>query len=159
MEIQVLARNFFLDPIGQGKQLVAVSKQLQAWNFKEVFEWAGKKSLEWHLVPNGGQHFNRQEEKMIGVFKKQSKEAWKWEGTFMKDLHTAPINCPHCQQQAPCRRCPFRSASIDRGWFEDGRCHGWCALDSIQEGRTANWKTSFNQRSWGWVLLQMGKEM
>jgi hypothetical protein len=42
MEIHAPARNFFLNPIGQGKQLVAVSKQLQVWDFKEVIKWVGK---------------------------------------------------------------------------------------------------------------------
>jgi hypothetical protein len=32
---------------------------------------AGKKGIEWHLVPTGGQHFNRQAERMVGILKKQ----------------------------------------------------------------------------------------
>jgi hypothetical protein len=55
----------------QQQQLVAASKQLAAWSFKGVQEWAGKNGIEWHLVPTGGQHFNRQAERMIGILKKQ----------------------------------------------------------------------------------------
>jgi hypothetical protein len=55
----------------RGEQLVAVLKQLAAWNFERVREWAGKNGIEWHLVPPGGQHFNRQAERMIGILKKQ----------------------------------------------------------------------------------------
>jgi hypothetical protein len=34
---------------------------------------------EWHLVPTGGQHFNRHAERMIGILKKQ---IWRsFEGT------------------------------------------------------------------------------
>jgi hypothetical protein len=55
----------------RGEQLVATSKQIGTWNFEGVREWAGKKGIEWHLVPTGGQHFNGQAERMIGVLKKQ----------------------------------------------------------------------------------------
>jgi hypothetical protein len=55
----------------RGEQLVAVLKQIAAWNFERVREWAGKNGIEWHLVPPGGQHFNRQAERMIGILKKQ----------------------------------------------------------------------------------------
>jgi hypothetical protein len=34
-------------------------------------QWAGKKGVEWILVPTGGQHFNGQAERMIGLIKKQ----------------------------------------------------------------------------------------
>jgi hypothetical protein len=55
----------------RGEQLVATSKQIGTWNFEGVREWAGKKGIEWHLVPTGGQHFNGQAKRMIGVLKKQ----------------------------------------------------------------------------------------
>jgi hypothetical protein len=41
------------------------------WDFNDVIQWAGKKGIEWVLVPTGGQHFNRLAERMIGLIKKQ----------------------------------------------------------------------------------------
>jgi hypothetical protein len=29
-----------------------------------------ERGIEWHLVPTGGQHFNGQAERMIGILKK-----------------------------------------------------------------------------------------
>ncbi len=50
---------------------MAASKQLAKWNFSDFIQWAGKKGIEWVLVPKGGQHFNGQAERMIGLIKKQ----------------------------------------------------------------------------------------
>jgi hypothetical protein len=55
----------------RGEQLVAAAKQVTSWDFKEVTQWAGKKGIEWILVPTGGQHFNGQAERMIGLIKRQ----------------------------------------------------------------------------------------
>jgi hypothetical protein len=55
----------------RGEQLVAAAKQVSSWDFKEVIQWTGKKGIEWILVPAGGQRFNRQAERMIGLIKKQ----------------------------------------------------------------------------------------
>jgi hypothetical protein len=55
----------------RGEQLVAAAKQVSSWDFKEVIQWAGKKGIEWTLVSTGGQHFNGQAERMIGLIKKQ----------------------------------------------------------------------------------------
>jgi hypothetical protein len=38
----------------RGEQLVAAAKQVSSWDFKEVIQWAGKKGIEWTLVPTGG---------------------------------------------------------------------------------------------------------
>ncbi len=55
----------------RGEQLVAAAKQDSTWDFKEVIQWARKKGIEWTLVPMGGQHFNGQAERMIGLIKTQ----------------------------------------------------------------------------------------
>jgi hypothetical protein len=55
----------------RGEQLVAASKQITVWNFMDVMQWAGRKGVEWVLVPTGGQHFNGHAEKMVGLIKKQ----------------------------------------------------------------------------------------
>jgi hypothetical protein len=49
----------------RGEKLVAAAKQVSTWDFKEVIQWAGKKGIEWTLVPTGGQHFYGQAERMI----------------------------------------------------------------------------------------------
>ncbi len=41
----------------RGEHLVAAAKQVSSWDFKDVIQWAGKKGIEWTLVPTGGQHF------------------------------------------------------------------------------------------------------
>jgi hypothetical protein len=38
----------------RGVQLVAASKQIALWNFNDVMQWAGRKGVEWVLVPTGG---------------------------------------------------------------------------------------------------------
>ncbi len=55
----------------RGEQLVAAAKQVATWDFKEVVQWAGRKGIDWTLVPTGGQHFNGQAERMIGLIKQQ----------------------------------------------------------------------------------------
>ncbi len=55
----------------RGEQLVAAAKQVSTWDFKEVVQWAGRKGIERTVVPTGGQHFNGQAERMIGLIKKQ----------------------------------------------------------------------------------------
>ncbi len=50
---------------------MAASKQVTKWNFDDIMQWAGKKGIEWVLVPTGGQHFNGQAERMIGLIKMQ----------------------------------------------------------------------------------------
>jgi hypothetical protein len=55
----------------RGEQLVAASKQIAKWNFNDVMQWAGKKGVKWILVPTGGENFNGQAERMIGLIKKQ----------------------------------------------------------------------------------------
>jgi hypothetical protein len=55
----------------RGEQLITAAKQVSSWDFNEVTQWAGKKGIEWILVPTGGQHFNGQAERMIGLIKRQ----------------------------------------------------------------------------------------
>ncbi len=55
----------------RGEQLVAATKQVTSCDFMEVIQWAGRKGIEWVLVPTGGQHFNGQAERMIGLIKRQ----------------------------------------------------------------------------------------
>jgi hypothetical protein len=55
----------------RGDQLIAASKQMKEWNFEGIQQWAGRRGIEWHLVPTGGQHLNRQAERMIDILNRQ----------------------------------------------------------------------------------------
>jgi hypothetical protein len=55
----------------RGKQLLAASKQLEALDFNRASRWAGRKGIEWYLVPTEGKHFHGQAESMIRILKKQ----------------------------------------------------------------------------------------
>jgi hypothetical protein len=73
----------------RGEQLVAAAKQVATWDFKEVVQWAGRKGIEWTLVPTRGQHFNGQPERMIGLIKKQ---LWKtFEGKKLTHEETLTV--------------------------------------------------------------------
>jgi hypothetical protein len=54
----------------QGTQLVAASKQLATWDWTAVHEQAEREGAEWHIVPTGGQHYNGQAERLIGLLKR-----------------------------------------------------------------------------------------
>ncbi len=54
----------------QGTQLVAASKQLATWDWTAVHAMAERESAEWHIVPTGGQHYNSQAERLIGLLKR-----------------------------------------------------------------------------------------
>ncbi len=54
----------------KGTQLVAASKQLATWDWTAVYELAEKAGAEWHIVPTGGQHYNGQAERLIGLLKR-----------------------------------------------------------------------------------------
>jgi hypothetical protein len=73
----------------RGEQLVAAAKEVATWDFKEVVQWAGRKGIEWTLVPTGGQHFNGQAERMIGLIKKK---LWKtFEGKKLTHEETLTV--------------------------------------------------------------------
>jgi hypothetical protein len=49
---------------------VAASKQLATWDWTAVHEQAERAGAEWHIVPTGGQHYNGQAERLIGLLKR-----------------------------------------------------------------------------------------
>jgi hypothetical protein len=59
-------------------------------------QWAGRKGIEWTLVPTGGQHFNGQAERMIGLIKKQ---LWKvFEGKRLSHEETLTLHAEAVQK-------------------------------------------------------------
>jgi hypothetical protein len=54
----------------QGTQLVAASKQLATWDWTAVHIMAERVSAEWHIFPTGGQHYNGQAERLIGLLQR-----------------------------------------------------------------------------------------
>jgi hypothetical protein len=49
---------------------VAASKQMATWDWLAVHETVEKARAEWHVVPTGGEHYNGQAERLIGLLKK-----------------------------------------------------------------------------------------
>ncbi len=49
---------------------MAASKQLATWDWTAVHEQAEREGAEWHIVPTGGQHYNGQAERLIGLLKR-----------------------------------------------------------------------------------------
>ncbi len=49
---------------------MAASKQLATWDWTAVHEQAERVGAEWHIVPTGGQHYNGQAERFIGLLKR-----------------------------------------------------------------------------------------
>ncbi len=98
----------------RGEQLVAASKQISMWNFNDVMQWAGRKGIEWVLVPTGGQHFNGQAERMIGLIKKQvwrsfngKKYSHEETVTILQEaaqvINSRPLACnPWAESRPPC---------------------------------------------------------
>jgi hypothetical protein len=62
-------------------------------------QWAGKKGIEWFLVPTGGQHFNRQAERMIRLIKKQIWRSFEGKNTPLKRQLQSSKRLPGGQQQ------------------------------------------------------------
>ncbi len=54
----------------QGTQLVAASKQMATWDWTAIHEAVERAGAEWHVVPTGGQHYNGQAERLIGLLKR-----------------------------------------------------------------------------------------
>jgi phospholipase C len=53
----------------QGTQLVEASKQVKSWDWSRVHQHLNDVGAEWQIVPTGGQNFNKQAERMIGLVK------------------------------------------------------------------------------------------
>jgi len=66
MSIRGAPRRFQSD---QGDQLVAASKQIATWDWAKVHAECENKGATWRLVPTGGQHYNGQAERIIGLIK------------------------------------------------------------------------------------------
>jgi hypothetical protein len=88
----------------RGEQLVAAAKQVSTWDFKEVTQWAGKRGIEWTLVPTGGQHFNGQGERMIGLIKKQLWQTFEGKKHSHEETLTLLMEAVHSINSRPITR-------------------------------------------------------
>jgi hypothetical protein len=61
---------------------------MKEWNLSGVQEWARKNSIEWHLIPMGGQHFNGKVERMIGILKKQVHQSFEGKKYMHEEMCT-----------------------------------------------------------------------
>jgi hypothetical protein len=55
---------------GKGNKEDIASKQMATWDWSAVNETAEKVGAECHVVPKGGQHYNGQVVRLIGLLKK-----------------------------------------------------------------------------------------
>jgi hypothetical protein len=90
----------------RGEQLVAAAKQVSTWDLKEVIQWAGKKGIEWTLVPTGGQHFNGKAERMIGLIKKQLWKTFEGKRLSRKETLTLLVEAVQKINSRPIMRNP-----------------------------------------------------
>jgi hypothetical protein len=90
----------------RGEQLVAAAKQVATWDFKEVVQWAGRKGIEWTLVPTGGQHFNGQAERMIGLIKQQLWRTFEGKRMTYEETLTVLAEAVHSINSRPLTRNP-----------------------------------------------------
>ncbi len=72
----------------QGTQLVAASKQLATWDWTAVYKMAEGVNAEWHIVPTGGQHYNGQAERLIGLLKRCLEGTLNSRRLTLGELHT-----------------------------------------------------------------------
>jgi hypothetical protein len=59
------------NPVRQGRLAGGSRKANEGVELQRGTRMGWEEPIEWHLVPKGGQHFNRQVERMIGILKKQ----------------------------------------------------------------------------------------
>jgi hypothetical protein len=88
----------------QGTQLVAASKQVKAWDWSIVGQQADGVGDEWHVVPTGGQHFNGQAERMIGILKKCLEGALAGKRSTMGELGTIVAEAARMVKSRPIAR-------------------------------------------------------
>jgi hypothetical protein len=72
-----------------GDQLVAASKQVAKWDFSKIIDWCGKNKTEWIVVPTGGQHFNGQAERLIGLAKNCLQQVLEGKTATFGEMQTA----------------------------------------------------------------------
>jgi hypothetical protein len=88
----------------QGTQLVAASKQLATWDWTAVHEQAERVGAEWHIVPTGGQHYNGQAERLIGLLKRCLEGALNNRKFTLGELSTAVAEAAQVVNSRPIAR-------------------------------------------------------
>jgi hypothetical protein len=90
----------------QGNQLMAASKLLVMWDWSKMDELCGQKGVTWRLVPTGGQHYNGQAERVIGMMKLclaqtlEDKRCSIMELAIVLAEVAQAVQPPHCEDQA-----------------------------------------------------------
>jgi hypothetical protein len=83
---------------------VAASKQVKAWDWSRVRQQADCVGSEWHVVPTGGQHFNGQAERMIGILKKCLEGALAGKRSTKRELGTIVAEAAQMVNSMPIAR-------------------------------------------------------
>jgi hypothetical protein len=119
----------------RGEQLVAASKQVAGWDFDSVMQWAGRKGVEWRLMPTGGQHFNGQAERMIGLIKRQTWQSLEGRRHSHEETITILQEAAQIINSRPLTRGPWPRADpfVPRTscWARLGRGHQQCTSRQV----------------------------
>jgi hypothetical protein len=77
---------------------------VKAWDWSRVRQQADGVGAEWHIVPTGGQHFNGQAERMIGILKKCLEGALAGKRCTMGELGTIVAEAAQVVNSRPIAR-------------------------------------------------------
>jgi hypothetical protein len=69
--VHVHGRSTIKNPVRQRRTASGSVKAADSLSFQRGSRMGREEWHEWHLVPTGGQHFNRHAERMVGILKKQ----------------------------------------------------------------------------------------
>jgi hypothetical protein len=59
------------------------------WDFSKIIDWCGQNKTEWIVVPTGGQHFNGQAERLIGLAKNCLQQVLEGKTATFGEMQTA----------------------------------------------------------------------
>jgi hypothetical protein len=77
---------------------------VKAWDWSRVRQQADCVGAEWHVVPTGGQHFNEQAERMIGILKKCLEGALAGKRSTKGELSTIVAEAAQMENSMPIAR-------------------------------------------------------
>jgi hypothetical protein len=107
---------------GQGDQLVAALKQVSGWDWAKVGEECSRNKteldrsgVEWRLVPTGGQHYNKQAERVIGLLKKCLEQSLEGKRCSLEEVGRLLCNAAHIVNSRPISRGKATEDPAERG--------------------------------------------
>jgi hypothetical protein len=83
---------------------VVTSKQVKSWDWSKVHQHLEGVGSEWQIVPTGGQHFNGQAERMIGLVKKCLEQSMVGKRCTLEELTTIAAEAAQIVNSRPIAR-------------------------------------------------------